>query len=79
MFILFFNNSKAATGNASDGELLALTALLFILVIIAFGYFIDFMKQKIISFRNNQKLKKNTTDRKTELFDEIINRIPEFN
>jgi hypothetical protein len=47
LFMLSTGNSYCATGNASDGELLAVLVLAFIALILGTGYFIDYLKRVI--------------------------------
>lgn len=75
--VLYFNDCVAATGNASDGELFALSTILLVILIIAFGYFIDFMQKKISCYRASRKIKKN--EKEIEVFKELSRGIPEFN
>jgi hypothetical protein len=45
LFSLIIGNCYSATGNASDGEIGALVILVIIALIVATGYFIDFLKR----------------------------------
>ena len=62
LFILCINNCYSATGNASDGELLALSVLVIISLILGTGYFIDFLKRLIKTAVEKRRAKRNTMD-----------------
>jgi len=47
LFSLIISNCYSATGSASDGELGAMVILALIALIVATGYFIDFLKRII--------------------------------
>lgn len=53
------NNCFSATGNANDGELLALIVLVMIILILGIGYFIDFLKRKIKTYVLKRKIQGN--------------------
>jgi hypothetical protein len=72
LFIILFNECNAATGNASDGQLLAIVILSFIILILGIGYFIDFMKKKIKEFRTRRLLRKNTADQDDEFLNSFL-------
>jgi|APIni6443716594_1056825.scaffolds.fasta_scaffold790971_1 hypothetical protein len=62
LFILSISNCYSATGNASDGELFALSVLVIILVILGIGYFIDNLKRFIKTARTKRLGCRNTRD-----------------
>jgi len=75
-FILALNECNAATGNASDGELLAISAIVLMILILGVGYFIDFMKSKIKEFRIRRWNKKNGSYQDRESIDLMRNTVP---
>jgi hypothetical protein len=62
LFILSINNCYSATGNASDGELFALSVLVIISVILGTGYFIDNLKCFIKKARTKRLVSRNKRD-----------------
>lgn len=59
LFMLIFNYGYSATGNASDGEIVALSVLILIFFVAGTGYFIDFLKRKIKAAMSHRRLSKN--------------------
>ena len=66
LFILLISDCKAATGNASDGPIMAIVVIGLILLIVGTGYFIDLMKNKLKEFRKRKLIKKNNIDQDGE-------------
>ncbi len=62
LFILCINNCYSATGNASDGELLALSVLVMISLILGTGYFISFLKRLIKTAVEKRRVRRNSMD-----------------
>jgi hypothetical protein len=69
LFFFLMYNCYSATGNASDGELGALVILAIIALIVATGYFIDFLKRII----KNGTIKRLAQRRKTDEDGELGN------
>jgi hypothetical protein len=59
LFVLIFNHAYSATGNASDGEIVALSVLILIFFVVGTGYFIDFLKRKIKAVLSHKRFNKN--------------------
>jgi len=78
LFIFFISECKAATGNANDGQLLAIVVIGLMLLIVGTGYFIDFMKRKIKDFRTTRLIKKNNIDHDGEFLNSFNKAIHEF-
>lgn len=78
LFVLFFGVSNAATGNASDGPILAIVSILLIVLILGIGYFIDFMKNKIKDFRAIRLIKKKSSDKDEEFLNSFKKAIHEL-
>ena len=67
LFSLIIGNCYSATGNASDGEIGALVILAIIALIVATGYFIDFLKGIIKNGTIKRVFHKRKTDEDREL------------
>jgi hypothetical protein len=67
LFILIMSNCYSATGSASDGEIGALFILAIIALIVATGYFIDFLKRIIKDGTIKRVFHKRKTDEDGEL------------
>lgn len=78
LFVLLISDCKAATGDASDGPLLAIVVIGLILLIVGTGYFIDLMKSKLIEFRKRKMMKKNNFDQDSEFLNSFNKAIPEL-
>jgi hypothetical protein len=78
LFILLINDCKAATGNASDGPLMAIAVIGLILLIVGTGYFIDLMKSKLKEFRQRRLIKRNNFDQDGEFLNSFNKAIPEL-
>ena len=78
LFILLINDCKAATGNASDGPLLAIIVIGLLLLIIGIGYFIDLMKSKLKEFRTRRLINKNNIDQNGEFLNSFNKTIHEL-
>ena len=78
LFILLISDCKAATGEASDGPLMAIAVIGLILLIVGTGYFIDFMKSKLKEFRTRRLIKKNTIDHDDEFLNSFNKAIHEL-
>jgi cytochrome c biogenesis protein CcdA len=72
LFTILFSVCDAATGNASDGQLFAIVIISLIILILGFGYFIDFMKNKIKEIRTRRLIRKNTADQDEEFLNSFI-------
>ena len=64
LFFLRFNECYSATGNASDGEILALSVLVFISLILGTGYFIDGLKHIVKTGVTKRWFHRNKSDEK---------------
>jgi len=69
LFILILSNCYSATGSASDGEIGALVILAIIALIVATGYFIDFMKRSIKTGSIKRLFHRRKTDKDGEVED----------
>ncbi|MFA5973271.1 MAG: hypothetical protein WC780_13050 [Lentimicrobiaceae bacterium] len=78
LFILLISDCNAATGNASDGQLLAIVVIGLILLIVGTGYFIDLMKSKLKEFRKRRLIKRNNFDKDSEFLNSFNKAIPEL-
>lgn len=78
LFILLISDCKAATGNASDGPLMAIAVIGLLLLIIGTGYFIDLMKSKLKEFRTRSLIKKNNSDQDDEFLNSFNKAVPEL-
>jgi len=80
LFILLISDCNAATGNASDGQLLAIVVIGLILLIVGTGYFIDLMKSKLKEFRKRRLSKRNNFDHDhdSEFLNSFNKAIPEL-
>lgn len=78
LFILLISDSKAATGNASDGPLFAVVVIGLMLLIVGTGYFIDFMKNQLKEFRRKRLLKRNNFDQDSEFLNSFNKAIPKI-
>ena len=78
LFILLISDCKAATGEASDGPLMAIAVIGLILLIVGTGYFIDFMKSKLKEFRRRRLVKKNNIDQDGDFLNSFNKTIPEL-
>jgi len=67
LFILILSNCYSATGSASDGEIGALVILAILALIVATGYFIDFLKRFIKTGSIKRLFHKRKTDEGGEL------------
>jgi hypothetical protein len=72
VFILSFSVCNAATGNASDGQLLAIVIISLLMLILGIGYFIDFMKNKIKDFRSKSFNRNNIAEHDEEFINSFI-------
>jgi len=66
LFILLISDCKAATGNASDGPIMAIVVIALIILIVGTGYFIDLMKSKLTEFRKRRRINRNNLDQDGE-------------
>jgi len=78
LFILSLNDCYAGTGNASDGILFVLSVILIILLLLATGYLIDFLKIRIKDARIRRRLKRNMKDHEGEFINSWVEAIPEL-
>ena len=78
LFILLISDCKAATGNASDGPIMAIVVIALILLIVGTGYFIDLMKNKLKEFRKRRLIKRNSIDQDGEFLNSFNKAIPEL-
>jgi hypothetical protein len=78
LFILLISDCIAATGNASDGPIMAIAVIALILLIVGTGYFIDLMKNKLKEFRKKRLIKRNNYDQGGEFLNSFNKTIPEF-
>jgi len=78
LFILLISDCKAATGNASDGPILAIVVIGLILLIVGTGYFIDLMKSKLKEFRKKRLIKRNDLDQDGEFLNSFTTSVPEL-
>lgn len=76
LFILSLNCCYAATGNAKDGILFVLAVIVIMLLLLATGYFIDFMKNRIKSAWTRRSFKENVKDEDGDLKDPYDEAIP---
>lgn len=67
-FIMLLASAEcnAATGNASDGELFAVIAILVVMLPIATVYIVDFLKSRIKDLRERKQLEKHLMDHNGE-------------
>jgi len=72
VFTLLFGVCNAATGNASDGQLLVILIISLMILILGIGYFIDFMKNKIKEFRTKRFMRNNIVDQDQEFLNSFI-------
>lgn len=77
LFILLVSDCKAATGDASDGPLLAVVVIGLVLLIVGTGYFIDFIKSKYKELRMRRLIKKDNIDQDTDFLNSFNKVIPE--
>ena len=78
LFILLIGDCKAATGNASDGPLLAIVVIGLILLIVGTGYFIDLMMSKLKEFMKRRLIKRNNSDQDGEFLNSFTKAIQEL-
>ncbi len=76
LFILLISDCRAATGNASDGPLLAIAVIGLIMLIVGTGFFIDLMKSKLKEFRKKRLIRRNNLDQDDEFLNSFNNPIP---
>jgi hypothetical protein len=75
LFFLAFNVCYAATGNANDGILFMLAVIVIMLLLLAIGYLIDFLKSRIKETRTRRTLNRNVKDDEGDLinpYDEVV-------
>jgi hypothetical protein len=69
LLVISIENCFSATGNASDGDLVALSVLVIIAVILGTGYFVDFLKRAIkTAVTKKRKLRNNTDEEVNKTF-----------
>ena len=78
LFVLTAGVCNAATGNASDGSLVAVAIIALVMLIAGTGYFIDLMKRKLKEFRIKRLSKKNSVDNESELLNPFTRAIHEL-
>jgi hypothetical protein len=76
LFILSLNDCYAGTGGASDGILFVLAIIVIILLLLATGYLIDFLKIRIKDARTRRWLKRNMKDHEGEFMNSWNEAIP---
>lgn len=75
LFVLSLNNCYAGTGGASDGILFVLSIMMIMVLLLATGYLIDFLKARIKDAMTRRRLKKNMKEHEgevTNLWDDAI-------
>jgi len=78
LFVLLMSDCKAATGNASDGPIVAFVVILLILLIAGIGYFIDLMKSKLKEFSKRIRMRRNNFDQDDKFLNSFNKAIPEL-
>jgi hypothetical protein len=78
LLVLLISDCIAATGNASDGPIVAIVVIGLILLIVGTGYFIDFMKNKLKEFRKKRLIKRNNFDHDGEFLNSFNKSISEL-
>lgn len=79
LFILLISDCKAATGNASDGPIMAIVVITLIMLIVGTGYFIDLIKRKLKEFRTKRMIENNNMDQDGEFLNSFNKAIHELN
>jgi hypothetical protein len=79
LFVLSLKDCYAATGNANDGLLFAVSVMLILLLILAAGYFIDFLKGRIKATLAKRKLKHEMKGHDEDFENSCIKALPELN
>ena len=77
LFVLLISDCIAATGNASDGPIVAIVVIGLILLIVGTGYFLDFMKSKLKEFRKRRLIKRDNSDQGGEFLNSFNHAICE--
>jgi hypothetical protein len=62
VLVLFSSLCKAATGNASDGQLFVVVIISLMVLLLGIGYFIDFMINKIKGFMSKRVMRNTTVE-----------------
>lgn len=78
LFILSLNDCYAGTGGASDGIVFVLAVLVILLLLLAAGYFIDFLKVSIKDAMTRRWFKRNVKDHEEESLNSLDEAIPGF-
>jgi len=68
LFIIAFYNCNAGTGYAGDGALFMVSILVILLLFLAAGYFIDFLKSRIKAFRIKRLQKQDSKEHEDEVY-----------
>lgn len=76
LFILSLKDCYAGTGGARDGILFVLAISAIILLLLATGYFIDFLKNRIREARERREFQQNLKDHEGEIPDSWDEAIP---
>jgi hypothetical protein len=79
LFVMAIKDCYAATGNANDGFLFAVSVMLILLLILAAGYFIDFLKSRIKDALAKRKLKHEMKSHDQDFENSCIKALPELN
>ncbi len=77
LFILVINNCNAATGNASDGQLMAAIIIAMMMLVVGTGFLIGFMKNKIKEYKTRKLIRKDSPDQNREFLNSLIKPIQE--
>jgi hypothetical protein len=76
LFILSLNYCYAATGNANDGILFMLAVIVIMLLLLATGYIIDFLKTLIKSAWTRRSFKRNVKEEDGDIIDPYDEALP---
>ncbi len=77
LFIFMIINCNAATGNASDGQLMAALVIAMMMLVVGIGFFVGFMKNKIKEIRSGKLFRKDSQDNKGDYLNLLLKPNPE--